>query len=529
MRRFASVFPFVEQGGRTRAIGRLVANHDFVRALLRHGTFDEYLFSNPSPTNLRAFEAIVGQWGPPARVTCVNYPGLKAALEHAPPDVMYLGGWGAFMPGLHSLRSRLTAGRWPIVGMVFSLHGRDVVDHAVRLNRAQLRESDAIFCLSHDGREAMRRLLDATAPVVGRRFRGRLLPLPLGVDDDVLAEVGDRVRGRGRLRIAAGDVVLLVLGRMTPSQKMDLGPLLVAFARTLLPAARVPLTLVIAGGASPADLALVKDTVGRLGIDARVRLHPNFALDHRADLLAAADVLVSPVDNTQETFGLSLLEAQGAGLPVVASRFDGYKDLVRDGVDGFLVDTYWSVSDPFDEWFDLGEPHVAQLLQAQGVAVDLDQLSARVLQLAHDPALRERMGRAGREKVAAEFAWRVVIPRYEAVWDELARAARAEPDAAPEDNPFDVAAAPHFSHYASRLLTGADEVQATGLPLIEGAYADVAPWLPAEAIARVLAAVERPTSLAAIAAGVALAPAEVSYIVRWLVKYGVLRVVPRRQ
>ena len=67
-----------------------------------------------------------------------------------------------------------------------------------------------------------------------------------------------------------------------------------------------------------------------------MRIHANFMARVKADLLAAADILVAPTDNTQETFGLSLLEAQSAGLPVVASRFDGYKDLVVDGEDGFL-------------------------------------------------------------------------------------------------------------------------------------------------------------------------------------------------
>ena len=58
MRRFGSVFPFVEQGARPRTIGRLVANHDFVRALLAHATYDDYLFSNPSASNLRTFASM---------------------------------------------------------------------------------------------------------------------------------------------------------------------------------------------------------------------------------------------------------------------------------------------------------------------------------------------------------------------------------------------------------------------------------------------------------------------------------------
>ena len=44
-------------------------------------------------------------------------------------------------------------------------------------------------------------------------------------------------------------------------------------------------------------------------------------------------------DNIQETFGLVVIEAMACGLPVVASDWDGYRDLVEDGVTGLLVPT----------------------------------------------------------------------------------------------------------------------------------------------------------------------------------------------
>ena len=53
--------------------------------------------------------------------------------------------------------------------------------------------------------------------------------------------------------------------------------------------------------------------------------------------LAAADIFCSPADNLQETFGLSVLEAMASSLPVVASDWNGYRDLVVHGSTGFLV------------------------------------------------------------------------------------------------------------------------------------------------------------------------------------------------
>ena len=54
---------------------------------------------------------------------------------------------------------------------------------------------------------------------------------------------------------------------------------------------------------------------------------------------AVADIFISLVDNFQETFGLTPLEGMAAGLPVVVSDWDGYKDTVRNEIDGFTVNT----------------------------------------------------------------------------------------------------------------------------------------------------------------------------------------------
>ena len=63
-------------------------------------------------------------------------------------------------------------------------------------------------------------------------------------------------------------------------------------------------------------------------------------IKHQA--LAAADVAVSLVDNPQETFGLAVAEAMASGVPLVVSDWNGYRDLVRDGIDGFRVPTRWA-------------------------------------------------------------------------------------------------------------------------------------------------------------------------------------------
>jgi glycosyltransferase involved in cell wall biosynthesis len=79
-----------------------------------------------------------------------------------------------------------------------------------------------------------------------------------------------------------------------------------------------------------------------------------------------------------------------AGVPVVASDIDGYREVVRDGVDGLLVP-------PND---------AGALVEAIG----------RVLA---DPALAEHLRRAGRERARA-FSWDAVVPRIEDVYRSVA-------------------------------------------------------------------------------------------------------------
>jgi len=529
MKRFGSVFPFLETGRQPRQMGRLVANYDFAKALLTYGSFDEYVFSNTSVSNLKVFAETVQQWGLPAerlsRIRYVDYVGLPALLRTRAFHAFHLGGWGAFMPGLHYIRSRYASNPWPITAVTMSLNGRDIIDHAVRVAHTGMAPYDAIFCISCDGREAMHKLLAGGAAIAGRAFAGHLEHLPLGIDDDLFRQTGNRERARARLHIAPDAVVLLTLGRMTPFQKMDLGPLLRTFAQQILPKSSRPVCLLLAGSASSDDLRLIKGSIDRYGVDAHVRLQANFPLDQKADVLAAADILVSPVDNAQETFGLALVEGMAAGLPIVASRYDGYKDVVEDGVDGFLIDSYGSPSDPMDEWFDLLDPNISQLFQSQGVAIDTAQMADRLLQLVGDEGLRTSMGAAGRRKVGREYRWSRIIARYEETWDRLSAEALKTgivPAPTPQ-NPFNLGPGAIFPHYASHTLHSEQRVVAATATLDDAPYNETGPILRTALLEALLARAQGGASLADLMASTDAPASHAWYGLTWLLKYGLLR------
>ena len=94
-----------------------------------------------------------------------------------------------------------------------------------------------------------------------------------------------------------------------------------------------------------------------------------------ARLLESGDVLLSPSvtdsEGAREGIPTVLMEAMAAGLPVVATRYSGIPELIRDGTDGFLIEER-----------------------------DVASMEAVLRRLAHDPEGRVRMGQRGRERVA---------------------------------------------------------------------------------------------------------------------------------
>ncbi len=123
----------------------------------------------------------------------------------------------------------------------------------------------------------------------------------------------------------------------------------------------------------------IESLIDRLDLHHPVDLHG--AVNGSADALAGIDVLVLPSD--AEGFGLVLIEAMAAGVPVIGTDVPGIRDVIRDGENGLLV----RPRDP----------------RALADAIE------RVLS---DASLREKLSAGGRASVQERFAWPSVYERY---------------------------------------------------------------------------------------------------------------------
>jgi phosphatidyl-myo-inositol alpha-mannosyltransferase len=128
----------------------------------------------------------------------------------------------------------------------------------------------------------------------------------------------------------------------------------------------------------PVELTIVganREEVEPLLLDERgIAILGRVGDEEKRAVLQAADVLCAP-SLGGESFGMVLTEAFAAGTPVVASDIAGYRDVVRDGIDGALV--------------------------PRG---DATALAETLRDLWLDPARRVAMGRAAAEH-AERYAW----------------------------------------------------------------------------------------------------------------------------
>lgn len=194
----------------------------------------------------------------------------------------------------------------------------------------------------------------------------RIVLQGLGVDPTECTG-GSRERTRGRWGIGPSDVVVGHLANLSPEKgTIDL-------LRTVddLRRSGRPVRTVVAGPEMP-SFRRYWDDAGR-GVEGVIRLGPLSDADRR-DFFAAIDIFALP--SRSDSFGLVFLEAWSNAVPVIGYRAGGVADVIRSGVDGYLVK-----------------------------CGSISELATAIGALSRDAMVREKMGRAGKERIDRDFRW----------------------------------------------------------------------------------------------------------------------------
>jgi len=141
-------------------------------------------------------------------------------------------------------------------------------------------------------------------------------------------------------------------------------------------------------GYNPALKPQLERLAQRLNVTDNVRFLVNVSEENLASAYKECDIFVFP--SLQESFGLVLLEAMAAGKPVIASDIGPIREIVRNGVEGFLTTPK--------------NPH---------------ELAEKIITLLTDDELRLKMGMNAKKRVEENFTWKVVAKRTLHLYKEV--------------------------------------------------------------------------------------------------------------
>jgi L-malate glycosyltransferase len=196
--------------------------------------------------------------------------------------------------------------------------------------------------------------------------------VPFGVE--IPAEIAER--------IAADKVRLVFLKAHEKIYGTDL--LLSAMEQVIKTHPNIYLTMAGQGSMTEA----LKNQARQLGIDDHVDFCGFVEHDQVYSFLSGHDILVMP--SLQEAFGVAILEASAAGLPVIASDIGGVPEVLIHEKTGLLVPPG-----------------------------DTDKLAQAIIRLADNADLRKQMGAAGRKLVEEKYRWDISLDKMTELYEKI--------------------------------------------------------------------------------------------------------------
>lgn|GEM_PF-60227 len=463
---------------RPNLMGRHAAGEGFLEGFVHHSGVDGFYAQTMTPAHFDDFKARIAALDTKSRTSHRVLPGHMMAGSI--PPILSLP---SPVLGPLAWRRRTGATRaYSVVGVNHTIASDTVMANIGELMTAPLEEWDALICTSNAVKATIEGVLERWGDYLMQRNGGqpqcrlKLPVIPLGVDcAKFTSNDKDRAVLRQGLGIGKDDIVVLCMGRLSFHAKAHPLPMYIALEEAAKRAG-VRVHLIQAGWFSNGAI----ERQFKEGIKAFAPSVNAIFLDGRDSKIRfriwrAADIFCSLSDNIQETFGLTPIEAMAAGLPVVATDWDGYRDTVRNGLDGFLVPTWMPsagagqdialvpeldiVTDQRDVAYNHYCGHVSQ-----ATAVDINVAISAFEALFKSAEKRRTMGAEARKRAAEDYDWSVVIRRYQALWAELSSIRAVANEAAPlgnrptaplRDDPFRT-----FAAYPTHQLTESTLIEA---------------------------------------------------------------------
>jgi glycosyltransferase involved in cell wall biosynthesis len=204
-----------------------------------------------------------------------------------------------------------------------------------------------------------------------------------GIDLERFVVVDDLMRQAARIKWGIADNPLIgIIARLSDVKGIDI---LIKAMPLIIKA--IPSVNLLIAGQGPQENELKKLTQS---MSLTAQIHFKDTIDQTQELLCAMDVFVMP--SLMEGLGLSVIEAQACGIPVVASRVGGLVDLIEDGKSGYLV-----------------------------AANDPQALADRIIEILNAPELSRAMARQARVNVERHFSAGMMLKQTLEIYEQYSR------------------------------------------------------------------------------------------------------------
>ena len=298
-------------------------------------------------------------------------PGMTRAIANADVDVIAASSF----PLLH-MHYALWGGRRVGVPVIFygGIHTADSFGFERPMIYKAIQQADGYIAYTDFERDYL----------VAQGIRAeKIHVVGIGVDVEPFVAANGRFL---RQRLGWGDApVVAFIGQQVPHKGVDM-------IMEAMPAIwqSQPQTCLLIAGSKTTYSAVIKRWLEELPtkLQAQVALVHNFQEEEKADLFAAADIVLYP--SAHESFGIVFIEAWAAAKPVVGVNMGAVPSVISDQVDGLLIE----------------HRNVKELEQA-------------ILTLLEQPAVRQQMGQAGYNKVTKQYTWPIVTNKLRHVYQQV--------------------------------------------------------------------------------------------------------------
>ncbi len=407
-----------------------VAVKNFLSAYFRHSVEPQFLCRPTDMPSFDHFKELAAAEGIDSESRCIG-------LDPRHPDKNLQTISCIFRPDpliadLAWRRQQVPGHGYATCGLVHTMSGERIAKAVGDLCFAPTDETDALICPSASIRDAVLNLWNIQSEYINHRFGGSFScpiqtpVIPLGIDTEKFAKrmtAENRQVQRDALGIGDDETVILFVGRLSFATKAHPLPMFLAAERAAQLTGK-KVRLVLYGYFLPKDMEpyfrnLAADIFKTAKVDFVMNDDPRFP----DGLWASADIFTSLSDNVQESFGLTPVEAMACGLPAVVSDWDGYREGVRNGQEGFLVPTLtpppFSGMDVARLYYNEDNYGVALAAAGQSTSVDIEWCAKCYGVLIGNAELRRTFGENGKARAQNVFDWRHIIGAYDDLWKSL--------------------------------------------------------------------------------------------------------------